>query len=162
MEESEKTLRAEQKFSELIILYQLKGHHKEALQLLQSQADVANSCLSGHEPSIRYLQHLGTDHKAIIFEFANWVLDNHPEDGLKIFTEDIRTVKNLPRAEVVNYLLENHKALAIPYLLHVIYVWHDPNLMFRDTLIQLYRSDAIRRSLEGQPNDDSSAAGKLF
>lgn len=100
LEESEKTLRQYQKFGELIILYQTKGQHKKALQLLQTQADIPNSSLSGHERTIQYLQHLGTEHKQYIFEFANWVLEKYPEDGLKIFTEDIQEVETLPRAEV--------------------------------------------------------------
>lgn len=155
MEESEKTLRAYQKFGELIILYQTKGHHKKALQLLQSQADVPNSCLSGHERTIQYLQHLGTDHKAIIFEFANWVIDKHPEDGLKIFTEDIHEVENLPRAEVLDYLLKNHKALAIPYLEHVIHVWDESRPMFHNILIQQYRDgiNEIYQEIQASPTE---------
>lgn len=41
LEESEKTLKKHQKFGELIILYQTKGQHKRALELLKSQAEVS-------------------------------------------------------------------------------------------------------------------------
>lgn len=96
-------LRAYQKYGELIILYQTKGHHRQALMLLQSQALDPSSCLSGHDRTIQYLQHLGTEQKGLIFEFANWVIEKHPEDGLRIFTEDIHEVENLPRPEVLDY-----------------------------------------------------------
>lgn len=95
LEESEKTLRQYQKYGELIILYQTKGHHKKALQFLQSQADIHGSSLAGYERTIQYLQHLGNEHRQLIFEFASWVIDKHPEDGLRIFTEDIQEVENL-------------------------------------------------------------------
>lgn len=138
LEESEKTLRQYQKYGELIILYQTKGHHKKALQLLQSQADDPSSCLSGYERTIKYLQQLGNEHKQLIFEFAGWVLEKYPEDGLKIFTEDIQEIEDLPRAEVLDYLLKNHKSLVIPYLEHIIYVWNESKPIFHNILIQQY------------------------
>lgn len=147
LEESEKVLRAYQKYGELIILYQTKGHHRQALLLLQTQAIDPNSCLSGHDRTVQYLQHLGTEYKSLIFEFANWVIEKHPEDGLKIFTEDIHEVENLPRPEVLDYLLKNHRALSVPYLEHVINVWDESRTMFHNILIQQYR-DAINELTE--------------
>lgn len=40
----------------------------------------------------------------------------NPEEGLKIFTEDIQEVEHLPRPKVLDYLLRTHKSLVIPYL----------------------------------------------
>lgn len=150
LEESEKTLRAYQKFGELIILYQTKGHHKKALQLLQSQAHDSSS---GHERTIQYLQHLGSEHKALIFEFANWVIEKHPEDGLKIFTEDIHEVENLPRPEVLDYLLKNHMSLSVPYLEHIINVWDETKPMFHNYLIKQYRNgiNEINQEIQANP-----------
>lgn len=139
LEESERTLRQHQKYGELIILYQTKGHHKKALQLLQSQTEIPNSSLSGHERTIQYLQHLGNEHKQLIFEFANWIIEQHPEDGLKIFTEDIQEVENLARAEVLDYLLKNHKNLVTPYLEHIIHIWNELKPLFHNILIKQYR-----------------------
>lgn len=153
-EESEKTLRQYQKYGELIILYQTKGHHKKALQLLQSQADDASSCLSGHDRTIQYLQHLGSEQKQLIFEFAGWVLEKHPEDGLKIFTEDIQEVEDLPRAEVLDYLLKNHKSLVIPYLEHIINFWDESKPIFHNILIQQYHEqiDSMKMGLLNSPS----------
>ncbi|KAJ8308553.1 hypothetical protein KUTeg_013427 [Tegillarca granosa] len=97
IEESEKILKKKEKFSELIILYEKKGLHQKALNLLMKQAARPNSPLKGHDRTVQYLQHLGQDNLALIFEYAEWVLKEHPEDGLKIFTEDLPEVDNLPR-----------------------------------------------------------------
>lgn len=56
---------------------------------------------------------------SLILQFAGWVLDAHPEDGLKIFTEDIPEVEHLPRPKVLDYLLRTQKSLVIPYLVRL-------------------------------------------
>lgn len=155
-EESEKTLRQYQKYGELIILYQTKGNHKKALQLLQAQADDATSSLAGHDRTIQYLQHLGSEYKQLIFEFAGWVLEKYPEDGLKIFTEDVQEVEDLPRAEVLDYLLKNHKSLVIPYLEHIIHVWDESKPIFHNILIQQYH-EQIDSMKAGSMNSPSGA-----
>lgn len=152
LEESEKTLKKYEKYGELIILYQTKGHHKKALALLKEQAELAGSSLSGHERTVQYLQHLGNEHKQIIFEFASWVLEKYPEDGFKIFTEDIHEIENLPRAEVLDYLLKGHKTLVIPYLEHIIHVWNEQRPMFHNILIQQYREQINHIQLEASPS----------
>jgi hypothetical protein len=54
-----------------------------------------------------------------MLDFAGWVLDANPEEGLKMFTEDIAEVEQLPRPKVLDYLLRTHKDLVIPYLVTV-------------------------------------------
>lgn len=155
LEESEKTLQQYEKYGELIILYQTKGHHKKALQLLQSQAEVSSSSLFGYEKTIQYLQHLGNDHRQLIFEFASYVIEKNPEDGLRIFTEDVTEVENLHRAEVLDYLLKNHKALVTPYLEHIIFVWNETKALFHNILIQQYREtyNELCSDIKNNPND---------
>ncbi|KAK3093225.1 hypothetical protein FSP39_012933 [Pinctada imbricata] len=136
IEESEKVLKKKEKFSELIILYEKKGLHQKALQLLMKQAARPNSPLKGHERTVQYLQHLGVDHLSLIFEYAEWVLKEHPEDGLKIFTEDLPEVESLPRDKVLNYLEKNNKNLAVSYLEHVIWNCSDESPDFHNILAQ--------------------------
>ena len=133
LEESEKILKSYKKFGELIILFQTKGQHKRALTLLKT------SNLFDYERTIQYLQHLGAEHKRLIFEFADWVLQEHPQEGLKIFTEDILEVENLPRADVLDFLLKSHKPLVIPYLEHIIEVWNEVKPLFHNILITQYK-----------------------
>ncbi|KAL9890338.1 vacuolar protein sorting 39 isoform 1-T1 [Glossina fuscipes fuscipes] len=138
LEESEKTLKKHDKMSELIILYQTNGKHRKALELLQAQAIKEGSSLYGHERTIRYLQQLGSSHLQLILEFSDWVLKADPEQGLRIYTEDFIEVENLPRASVLDFLLTRHKLLVIPYLEHVINVWHDNNTFLHNVLIKQY------------------------
>lgn len=91
--ESEKTLLQHQKYPELIILYQTKGQHKKALELLEKQSNEIDSSLRGTERTIQYLQHLGKDHMDLILKFSGWVLEKDPEQGLRIFMEDVQVRK---------------------------------------------------------------------
>uniref|UniRef100_A0A8C7CW37 VPS39 subunit of HOPS complex n=1 Tax=Oncorhynchus kisutch TaxID=8019 RepID=A0A8C7CW37_ONCKI len=84
IEESEYILKKAHKYSELIILYEKKGLHQKALQVLLDQSTKANSPLKGHERTVQYLQRLGMENLVIIFEFSPWVLKICPEDGLKV------------------------------------------------------------------------------
>uniref|UniRef100_A0A6Q2YXA1 CNH domain-containing protein n=1 Tax=Esox lucius TaxID=8010 RepID=A0A6Q2YXA1_ESOLU len=74
IEESEYVLKKAHKYSELIILYEKKGLHQKALQVLLDQSTKANSPLKGHERTVQYLQRLGESNLGIIFEFSPWVL----------------------------------------------------------------------------------------
>ncbi|KAJ8401124.1 hypothetical protein AAFF_G00387060 [Aldrovandia affinis] len=138
IEESEYVLKKAHKYSELIILYEKKGLHQKALQVLLDQSTKANSPLKGHERTVQYLQRLGMENLGIIFEFSPWVLKICPEDGLKIFTEDLTEVETLPRDKVLNFLKEGFKEMAVPYLEHIIHVWEDIDPEFHNVLIQLY------------------------
>uniref|UniRef100_A0A3Q2QJX0 VPS39 subunit of HOPS complex n=1 Tax=Fundulus heteroclitus TaxID=8078 RepID=A0A3Q2QJX0_FUNHE len=116
----------------------LKGLHQKALQVLLDQSTKANSPLKGHERTVQYLQRLGAENLGIIFEFSPWVLKICPEDGLKIFTEDLPEVETLPRDKVLQFLKGGFQELAIPYLEHIIYEWDEKGPEFHNVLIQLY------------------------
>ncbi|KAM9291691.1 vam6/Vps39-like protein isoform 3-T3 [Morus bassanus] len=83
IEESEHVLKKAHKYSELIILYEKKGLHEKALQVLVDQSKKANSPLKGHERTVQYLQHLGVENLHLVFSYSVWVLRDFPEDGLK-------------------------------------------------------------------------------
>ncbi|BFF89286.1 vam6/Vps39-like protein [Drosophila madeirensis] len=154
LEESEKTLKKHNKISELSILYQMKGKHKEALKLLQEQAGIEGSVLQGRKRTIRYLQELGTDHLPLIFEFADWVINEHPEEGLSIFTDELIEVESLPRAKVLDFLITKHKSLIIPYLEHVITEWSDTNTLRHNVLIKQYREQVQRLLLQQEKGEE--------
>ncbi|CAG5133152.1 unnamed protein product, partial [Candidula unifasciata] len=144
IEESERVLKKKEKFSELIILYEKKGLHQKALNLLMKQAARPESPLKGHERTIQYLQHLGPDYIDLIFEYAEWVLKQFPEDGLKIFTEDLPEVEALPRDQVLDYLEKISIDLAMLYLEHIITDCHDHTEEFHNRLVDLYREKIQR------------------
>ncbi|XP_031786961.1 vam6/Vps39-like protein [Nasonia vitripennis] len=141
--EAEKTLLQHQKYPELIILYQTKGQHKKALELLEKQSKENDSSLKGTERTIQYLQHLGKDHMELILKFAGWVLEQDPGEGLRIFMEDVQEVEHLPRPKVLDYLLRCHKDLVITYLEHVVHVWEDNNPLFHNVLVHQYKEKCL-------------------
>lgn len=62
LDESERALKKHHKHAELIILYQTRGLHRKALELLKKHVNSTEdfgSPLSPYERSIQYLQHLG-------------------------------------------------------------------------------------------------------
>lgn len=98
---------------------------------------------------------VGAEHINLIFKFSDWILEEHPEEGLKIFTEDIVEVENLPRPKVLDFLLREHKPLVTPYLEHVIHTWNDPNPLFHDALVSMYREKIVENSNKpGAPTTD--------
>lgn len=81
----------------------------------------------------------GAEHVNLIFKFSDWIIRDHPEEGLKIFTEDKIEVETLPRPKVLDFLLREHEPLVVPYLEHVIHTWNDTSSIFHDALISMYR-----------------------
>ncbi|XP_077303016.1 vacuolar protein sorting 39 [Arctopsyche grandis] len=143
LEEAEQVLLQHKKYSELIILYQTNGQHTKALQFMKDQAKQSDSSLKGFHRTKNYLQHLGAEHINLIFEFSNWILLEQPEEGLKIFTDDILEVENLPRAKVLDFLLREHESLVIPYLEHIIHIWADDNAIYHNALVRILREKMI-------------------
>ncbi|KAM8921627.1 vam6/Vps39-like protein [Pelodytes ibericus] len=164
IEESELVLKKAQRYSELIILYEKKGLHEKALQVLVDQSKKANSPLKGHERTVQYLQRLGEENLKLIFEYCIWVLRDYPEDGLKIFTEDLPEVESLPRSLVLTFLLENFNHLAVSYLEHIILTWDEQGPDFHNCLIKLYceKVQSLMQALSKDPasNEDSVAESR--
>ena len=80
----------------------------------------------------------------MIFDFSSWVISSYPEDGIKIFIDDIHEVEELPRAKVYDFLYKNHRTLALPYLEHVVYVWKDTNALFHNALAVHYKDKVLQ------------------
>lgn len=137
-QESEKELYKNKKFDELIILYQTKGNHKKALDLLLRKAQKPGSW-QGPSKTVSYLQRLGKENLAFIFDYSRWVLKSRPEYGLKIFTEDIPEVESLPRDQVLSHIEQNAKQLVIPYLEHIIHVFNETKPQLHNKLVDSYR-----------------------
>lgn len=134
---TEKALIKYHKYNELIILYQSRGLHRRALDLLMTHFQ--DSPVSGYEKTVQYLQHLGQDQLEIICEYARWVLQNDPELGLKIFTADLPEAEQLDRNLVLEFLRHNAPDMEIPYLEHIIHFWNDKTSLFHTTLLLRYR-----------------------
>ena len=121
--EAERVLKKTGRLKELVILYNTKGKHRKALELLREHSEEKDSPLSGHTETIKYLQKLGPDHIDLILEFALWVIVDNPEDGITIFTDDMEQVELLPRDKVLDWLMKNSPQMVLFYLEMVVNDW---------------------------------------
>ncbi|MGH0132321.1 UNVERIFIED_CONTAM: hypothetical protein FKN15_050530 [Acipenser sinensis] len=160
IEESEYVLKKAHKYSELIILYDKKGLHEKGLQVLLDQSTKANSPLKGHERTVQYLQRLGKPALSKLQAPRTGAMLKQRQSG-SIFTEDLTEVETLPRKEVLSFLKEGFKELAIPYLEHIILVWDEVGSEFHNCLIQLYLERVqvlMKEYLNSLPEDESPVA----
>lgn len=134
---TEKALIKYNKYTDLIILYQSRGLHTKALELLKNHFQDPPS--SGRERMVQYLQNLGPDHLPTIFEYASWVIEQEPELGLKIFTADTPDIEQQDRNLILEFLRQKAPQLEIPYLEHLIHFWNDKTSLFHTTLLLRYR-----------------------
>ena len=160
VKETEIALKRYHKYNELIIFYQSQKLHRKALDFLYKQAKKSDSYLPGHERTIQYLQHLGEADINLIFEYAEWVLKENPEDGLRIFTEDYLEIESLSRESVLSYLQRINQSLVTSYLEHIIYNWGERNPLFHNLLINRYR-EKIRGLMEKQNNDGGQSLASI-
>ncbi|KAK2723616.1 hypothetical protein QYM36_002081, partial [Artemia franciscana] len=160
LEETEQVLIRYSKWGELVILYQNKGLHRKALELLKEQALKSPDLpLGNHMRTVSYLQQLGCENLDLILEFSDWVLCAHPSEGLKIFTEDVQEVEYLPRGKILDYLMRLHPHLVLPYLEHVIYSWEDTSTLFHNKLAIGYIDRITRLAIGNQPGFLSDFVG---
>ena len=158
VEECERVLVKAKKVNELVLLYQSKGIHKKALDLLLRQADSPNGPLSGSKKTTEYLQKLGKDNIGLIFDYSRWVLKKFPKDGFKIFTTDTPEIEGLPREKVLVHLENNAPQLIVKYLEHILFDWKENKVEFHNRLINCYKDkimplmrEYLVSLLEGEP-----------
>ena len=157
LEECERALVKAKKVNELVLLYQSKGIHKKALDLLLRQADLHSGPLKGPEKTIAYLQKLGPENLQLIFDYSRWVLKTDAENGLNIFISETHGIESLPRDKVLTYIENNAKTLVIQYLEHIIYEWKETKPEFHNKLIHCYKDSIeplLREYLESQPESE--------
>jgi len=139
VEECERVLKRAKKYTELVSLYQNKGIHKKALDLLLRLADKPSGNLQGHEKTVLYLQKLGPRHLDLIFDYSAGILKKEPDDGLKIFIEDLPEIESLPREKVLSHLETHAPQLILKYLEHIIMDWKESKPEFHNRLVICYK-----------------------
>ncbi|RIA80537.1 CNH domain-containing protein [Glomus cerebriforme] len=137
-EEVEGLLLERKKYRELKDLYHGKGLHRKSLELLKKLGQSSEGLMKGSFQTVYYLQRLGSEHFDLILEFAIWVLQIDPDQGMEIFIGDHPEVENLPRDKVLKYLEEFSYDLCIKYLEHIIYELKDSTSDYHNKLIFKY------------------------
>ncbi|XP_052766490.1 vam6/Vps39-like protein [Mya arenaria] len=164
---AERALAKSHKYTELIILYEEHGRHADALQVMKNQSKNTKSSLQGFESTIHKLQQLGTAHLNLIYEWSKWVFEVNPYEALQIFTEDVQTVRELPRGHILSFLetLDTLPMIVIQYLEHVIYEWGDQTEELHQALASHLKNAVLKeyqdsRSFHYMPPCDRESGGK--
>ena len=160
-EETERALKKSHKYAELLIFYNTKDKHKDALKLLQEQSDKVDSPLFGTAKTVQYLQNLGPDQINLVCDYAGPVLDKlSDEDGLLLFTDDHGEVENWPRGIILDFLMKNCSSIVIPYLEHIITNWNDTTNVFHNNLILRYQDFLVDLFKEVESEERSEKVSK--
>ncbi|CAO3677740.1 unnamed protein product [Rhizopus microsporus] len=138
VEECETILMEKRKYKELVDLYNCKGLHGRALDLLQKLGNQQDGPLRGVLPTIRYLQRLGIEHFELVLEYSRWVLEKDPKHGMDIFIDDLEKTESFPRDKVLKHLESISSDLVIQYLEFIIQELHDESPEFHNRLVIVY------------------------
>ncbi|KAL4237859.1 Vam6/Vps39-like protein [Mactra antiquata] len=148
---AEKALKQADCYLELILLYKQNKNYETALTVMKEQASKSKSPLYGIQPTIKLLQELGKDHIKLILEFSEWVLKEDPYEGIKIFTRESPSVKELPRDEIAKFIQSVSPLVLVEYLEHLIYEWKDDtdtlHVMLIDKLISRITEESKLQAL---------------
>ncbi|EFA76752.1 tetratricopeptide-like helical domain-containing protein [Heterostelium album PN500] len=125
IEESQRVLIEEKKFTELVSFYQSKSMHREALTLLAKN--------NPPKDTISYLCQLGAQYLPIILENSRWVLQKSTKDAMtvrycKIFEKDQKTTiiftterkDELPPDQIIHHLEKYAPTFLMEYLEYII------------------------------------------
>lgn len=107
------------------------------------------------EPTVRYLQKLGSNHLDLIFDASKWVFDVDRKLGLQVralqpsfaclsslsaqvFVADYEEVESLPRHAVMRHLDGIGADVCRDYLEYIIHTLGEDGPEFHEKLIELY------------------------
>ncbi|KAI8096965.1 vacuolar sorting protein 39 domain 2-domain-containing protein [Halteromyces radiatus] len=138
VKECETILMDKKKYKELVDLYNCKGLHSNALDLLSKLGQQTDGPLRGVLPTIRYLQRLGLDHFDLVLQYSRWVLESDPIHGMDIFIDDLAEVESFPRDRVLHHLASISDNLTIQYLEYIMDDLHDQTPDFHNRLAIAY------------------------
>ncbi|KAI8870257.1 hypothetical protein GQ42DRAFT_162841 [Ramicandelaber brevisporus] len=145
VEVAEELLLLHGKNRELLDLYNNKGLHRKALQLLQrlaqgstsQQESASTEAFRGVHPTIRYLQRLGITNFDLILEFLRGPLEIDPEEAIKVFIDDRPDTALFPRDRVLAYLSGfGDLRLCISYLVFIVDELDDVSERMHNRLIR--------------------------
>ena len=112
------------------------------------------------EPSIQYLQKLGSKHLDLIFEASKWVFSVDDIAGLDIFVADIDEVESLPRHAVSLHLQNNaSREVYEKYLEHIIQNLHEDGPEFHERLVEIYMDEVERYDELGRRSSEMADNG---
>ncbi|EGG11705.1 uncharacterized protein MELLADRAFT_90899 [Melampsora larici-populina 98AG31] len=167
VDEVESLLLDAKRYYELLDLYHGKKQHDRALRLLKTMGESEEDLEERIDPTIRYLQKLGSDHLSLIFNTSKWIFsmiktststttrdDRLIKKSLEIFTEDLSTVESLPKKEVIKFLESEDFKICRVYVEFLVYELCLESIEIHEKLIHLYINEF--RKLKGLGQEESS------
>ncbi|KAI7867673.1 CNH domain-containing protein [Spinellus fusiger] len=165
VQECKTILMDRKKYKELVDLYNCKGLHAQALDLLETLGQQTEGPLRGVMPTIRYLQRLGQSQFDLVLKYSRWVLQKDPVSGMDIFMDDLAEVETFPRDQVVSHLESISSDLAIQYLEYILEELHDKLPYFHNKLAIAYLDKIKLEAGQGKMARDAfitlSDSGKI-
>ncbi|KAL1915253.1 uncharacterized protein VTP21DRAFT_7529 [Calcarisporiella thermophila] len=165
VDEVEHLLLERKRYRELVDMYNGKGLHRKALDLLKEIGQSGEGPLRGIWPTVSYLQRLDSEHLDLILEYSTWVLEVDPENGMQIFMDEYPGVEELPRERVLEHLETFSLDLSIQYLEYIIHNLGDETPDLHNRLISSYLAKMQEHGeLDGQAHYEemSSERRKLL
>lgn len=96
LETSERLLKAQNKYLELIILYEKKQLHERALVLLSDELNKTNSPLNNISHIIKYLKKLTNKHIELIFKYSKQLVEKYDyKVSLQIFLTNVGLLERI-------------------------------------------------------------------
>ncbi|EGD80975.1 hypothetical protein PTSG_01557 [Salpingoeca rosetta] len=159
--ESEKVLKSADKLEELVLLYQNRGLHRQALELLRSNINkttpdpktmdeeeckaMAQRRAKWMHAMISHLQNLKPEHVGLVVEYSSTILDIDEKQGLGIFmSKDFPNVKTFPRVPIMQHLQEHYPHLLTQYLEFVVTEWNDTSREIHTALALSYLNAVLK------------------
>ncbi|KAI9289950.1 vacuolar sorting protein 39 domain 2-domain-containing protein [Umbelopsis sp. AD052] len=111
---------------------------KVTLEVLRDLGKNDTGPLHGVSQTVLYLQQLDIDHFDLVLKYSAWVFEKDPEQGMRIFIDDMVEDNIYPRDKVLDHLEKISSDLAIEYLEYIIHELGDTTPEFHNKLILAY------------------------
>ncbi|PSR72950.1 hypothetical protein PHLCEN_2v11187 [Hermanssonia centrifuga] len=157
--EVEEVLRAREKFSELIYLYNGKKMHGKALDLLKHLSEKETDKRDKFMPTVTYLQRLGPEHLNLIFEYSRWVFEQDADIAFEVFTSE---EVELPRNLVADFLEKIEPAICARYVEFLVNERGEESAMFHNRLAELYLTMSMSAKQQGDNDLRQTMKAKLL
>ena len=138
--EGERLLRDCGRLPDFLLLLRSRGKHEEAMKILRQNQNTA-SPVGKPEAIVDYLVHIGAEDSAFVLANSVWLLQNHPDAALNVFTGNgnpISDAEHFPRFSVLELIKEHQPRIALTYLEFIITEWKEKSAALHHELIKCY------------------------
>ncbi|BHF60989.1 Vam6/Vps39-like protein [Sparganum proliferum] len=148
LEEAERVLTLNHRYTDLVTMYRARGFHQQALRVLTKvtlgtvEAEKVDTSNEAHTPDliVAYLKDLDPTNFELVAQFGDWIMNKHPKSWMSIFVAWERELRRKVlsaapdsksfagfayRDQVIRHLEKHASHLIIPFLERIIFMPHD-------------------------------------